>query len=123
MPTMLGDIELSEHLRLRGLLDWSQVQLETKRTIDGLLLVDPTPPMRGGRPLTLDGSDGHFTVGQLKAVLELQAAGQPVVLQHHQGQFNVWITGVTGPEPWFLDAADYDDNDEIAAQIELMETT
>lgn len=121
MKTTLGDIELSEHLRLRGLLDWSPVVLDTKRTIDGLLLVDPSPPMQGGRALTLDGSDGHFTVGQLRAVLALQAAGQAVLLQHHQGAFNVFITGITGPELWFMDAADYDDNDEVAAQINLIE--
>lgn len=125
MPTstMLGNLKLSEHLQLRGTLDWARVQIGTKRTIDGLLLVDPSPPMQGGRPLTLDGSEGHFTVGQLKAALELQAAGQPVSLRHHQGQFDVMITGVTGPELWFMDAADYDDNDEIAAQINLIEVS
>ena len=123
MPTMLGDIELSDHLRLRGLLDWARVRLETKRTIDGLLLALPSAPMRGGRPLVLDGSEGHLTAGQIKRILELQARGEPVVLRHVQGAFNVWITGVVGPEPWFLDAADIDDDDEIAARIELLETT
>lgn len=121
MSTMLGNIELSDHLLLRGLLSWPRVQLDAKRTIDGLYLAEPSAPMQGGRPLTLDGTGGHFTAGQIRAILALQAQGQPVQLQHVQGVFNVWITAIISPEFYFLDPSDFDDADEISAQIELTE--
>jgi len=122
MPTLLGNIALSDHLLLRGLLSWTRVQLDAKRTIDGVYLAEPSAPMQGGRTLTLDGSGGYFTVGQLKAILALQAQGQPVVLQHDQGSFTVWITGITSPEMYFWELSDFDNADEVSAQIELTET-
>lgn len=117
--TWLGDIELSPHLRLRGRHEWCVVEIEEKRTIDGRHLWF-TDGKQGGRPLTLDGSDGHFTVGQLAAIRELQAAGQPVALTHHSGTYNVIIAGIEGVDlP--IDYADYKDADWASAQINLIE--
>lgn len=118
--TRLGNIELSPHLCLRGLLDWPQVQFDAKRTIDGLYLYEASPAMQGGRPLSLDGTGAHFTVGQLKAILALQAQGQPVDLVHHVGTFRVLITGITSSELW-IDYADYSDDDFVSATVELVE--
>lgn len=118
--TRLGNIELSPHLRLRGLLDWPQVQFAAQRSIDGLYLYAASPAMQGGRPLTLDGSGAHFTVRQLRAILNLQAQGQPVELVHHVGSFRVLITNITSPELW-IDYADYSDTDYVSATVEMVE--
>lgn len=118
--TRLGNIELSPHLRLRGLLDWPRVQFDAKRSIDGLYLYESSPAMQGGRPLVLDGTGAHFTVGQLKAILALQAQGQPVELVHHVGSFRVLITNITSPELW-IDYADYSDTDYVSATVEMVE--
>lgn len=118
--TRLGNIELSPHLRLRGLLDWPRVQFDAKRSIDGLYLYEASPAMQGGRPLVLDGTGAHFTVGQLKAILALQAQGQPVELVHHVGSFWVLITNITSPDLW-IDYADYSDDDFVSASVEMVE--
>lgn len=118
--TRLGNIELSPHLRLRGLLDWPRVQFDAKRSIDGLYLYEASPAMQGGRPLTLDGTGAHFTVGQLRAILALQAQGQQVELVHHVGSFRVLITNITSPDLW-IDYADYSDDDFVSASVEMVE--
>ena len=117
--TWLGDIELSPHLRLRGQHEWTAANIEEKRTIDGrhLWFADVK---QGGRPLILDGEGGHFTVGELAAIRELQAAGQPVALTHHSGTYNVIVAGIEGVElP--IDYADYRADDWVSAQINLIE--
>ena len=119
--TWLGDIELSPHLRLRGRHEWCAANIEEKRTIDGkhLWFADSK---RGGRPLVLDGSEGHFTVGELAQIRELQARGEPVTLTHHSGTYNVIIAGIEGVElP--IDYADYKDADWVSAQINLIEVS
>ena len=116
---LLGQVELDPDLALRGLLNWNPVQVTAKRTIDGLLICD-TDSMQGGRPLTLDGSGGYFTVGQLRQVAELQSLGEPVLLQHHQGNFLVWILNIEGEDLW-IDDVDYADDDQVSAKILMME--
>ena len=117
--TYLGTLELSPHLRLRGRHDWCAVNIEEKRTIDGMHLWF-TDRKTGGRPLILDGEGGHFTVGELAAIRALQAAGQPVTLTHHSGTYTVLIAGIEGVDlP--IDYADYNDNDWATAQINLIE--
>lgn len=117
--TWLGEIELSPHLILRGQHEWRECNIEEKRTIDGLHLWF-TDTARGGRPLTLDGSGGHFTVGELTRIRALQALGEPVVLTHHSGVYNVLIAGIEGVDPP-IDYADYNDADWVSAQINLIE--
>ena len=116
---LLGPVELDADLSLRGLISWSAVQVTAKRTIDGLLVCHPDR-MQGGRPLTLDGSGGYFTVGQLRQVAELQSLGEPVLLQHHQGNFLVWILNIEGEDLW-IDDVDYADDDQVSAKILMME--
>ena len=119
MPTMLGAIELSEHLRLRGQHEWTAANISEARTIDGrhLWFADTK---HGGRPLILDGEGGHFTVGELAQIRALQAQAQPVTLTHHSGTYNVIIAGIEGVElP--IDYADYRADDWASAQINLIE--
>lgn len=117
--TWLGDLELSPHLALRGQHEWCGANVSEARTIDGrhLWWADA---MQGGRPLQLDGTGGHFTVGQLAAVRDLQALARPVTLLHHGRSYHVVIVGISGPEMW-IDYADYKDSDPISATINLIE--
>lgn len=115
----LGPVELDADLALRGLINWCPVQVTAKRTVDGLLICHPDS-MQGGRPLTLDGSGGYFTVGQLRQAVALQALGEPVLLRHHQGNFMVWVLGIEGEDLW-IDDVDYADDDQVSAKILLME--
>lgn len=117
--TWLGDLALSPHLRLRGPHEWVSVNIEEKRTLDGRHLWF-TDTARGGRPLVLDGSGGHFTVGELAAIRALQARGEPVTLTHHSGVYQVLIRDIEGVDlP--IDYADYKDADWVSAQINLIE--
>lgn len=116
---LLGPVELDPDVALRGALSWSTVQITPKRTIDGLLLCS-ADRMLGGRPLSLDGSGGYFTVGQLRQVRQLQERAEPVLLQHHQGNFMVWILAVDGEDLW-IDDVDYADEDQVSAKILMVE--
>ena len=117
--TWLGDIELSPHLILRGQHEWCAANVSEARTIDGrhLWWADA---MQGGRPLRLEGSGHHFTVGQLREIRELQALARPVELLHHSGAYHVVIQGIDSPEMW-IDYADYTDDDPVSATINLIE--
>ena len=117
--TWLGDLELSPHLIVRGQHEWCGANVSEARTIDGRHLYW-TDAMQGGRPLRLDGTGGHFTVGQLAAIRALQALAQPVALLHHSGSYNVVIQGIDSPDLW-IDYADYKDDDPISATINLIE--
>lgn len=117
--TMLGPITLSQHLRLRGLIDQNSITWEDKRTLGGVLKSRPAHSI-GGKKLILDGEGNHFTVGQLSMVLQLIEAGQPVLLLHHLKTATVRVDTITGPIlP--IDYADYRPEDWVSAQIELTE--
>ncbi len=117
--TWLGDVELSPHLRLRGQHEWCETNVAEARTIDGRHLWF-TDRKTGGRPLVLDGGDGHFTVGELASIREIQARGEPVALTHHSGTYTVLVVGIEGVDlP--IDYADYKNADWVSAQINLIE--
>ena len=117
--TMLGSVQLSPHLRLRGLIDQASITWEDKRTIGGLLKSRPARSVKG-RKLILDGEGWHFETAQLAQVLALINAAQPVLLQHHLLTATVRVDAITNAG-MAIDYADYRPEDWLSAQIELTE--
>lgn len=117
MATGLGGIELSDHLILRGLIGSPAAITTIRRTITGRPLhrTDPTP---GGRVLSLI-AEGHLTRGQLKALRLVMAAGQPVPLTHHLGNYTVKILSL--PEEPMIDYSDPTDAEWMSGEIQLLE--
>ena len=115
--TMLGTVELSDHLVLSGLETAPDIAVSQRRTISGESVIQ-TAPVAGGRKLTLSG-ENSFTLAQIEAVKALAAMGQPVSLVHHRGTFTVLVAG-TDVEP-VEDHADPGPDDWYSGDITMIE--
>ena len=116
--TMLGPVQLSPHLRLRGLVAPVPVVYQSSRTIDGLTRHYPFR-LIAGLSIELDGDGWHFEIGQFKQVEALISTGQPVLLQHHVHTGMVLITAIT-IDGLAIDYADYTDTDWVSAKISML---
>lgn len=117
MATLLGGIELSDDLTLHGLIGSPAAVTTARRTLTGRLL-HRTDPLPGGRTLNLQ-AENHLTRGQLQALRQVMAAGLPVPLVHHLGNFTVLITGL--PEEPTINYADPIASDWMSGEITLLE--
>lgn len=116
--TFLGDLELSPHAVLRG-LEAPSLTYEDKRTIGGKLVYRLAVAIKG-RALTLDLTEGHATVGELRAIRDLVDAGEPVTLRHHTWTGTVRVDAIEGASlP--IDYADARDDDWASAEIRMTE--
>ncbi len=99
MTIQLASVILDDNLRLDGIENAADVAISPYNTIGGgsgaqILLTGNT-----GRTLSLvatnEGSNlkGVFLLAQIEELKAIAAAGSPVVLSHHRGNYTVLITG------------------------------
>ena len=94
MSVFLGDLELSDHLILKGLESAPGVAYSARRTLGGRMVVQVGATLSSGRTLALV-SENHFTLAQILAIKNIESAGLPVTLVHHRGTFTVMVVEVT----------------------------
>lgn len=102
MTVRIGNVELNDNLRLRGIESAQKITVATTTAFDGTvdMLTMPAPNKRELRlEARRDGSrvEGYFTLAQLQVIDAITEAGQPTTLLHDRGTFNVLITGKTEP--------------------------
>lgn len=113
MTTSLGSRTLSDHLVLEGIDAAPGLAYSTRRTLGGRSITQIGPTLASGRVLALQ-SEGHIKYADLVAIKAMEAAGQPVTLNHPRAVLSVLITSVdltpdqnfvnpaaSGADPWY----------------------
>lgn len=98
MTVQIGNIVLSDHLRLRGILTAPTRAVQPYISFDGTVDV-LSLPAQSKRMLVIEavrnGSkiEGYFTRTQIEGMRSIADAGQATTLIHDRGTFTVLITG------------------------------
>lgn len=116
MTVTLGGITLSDDLVLT--IGPLAPGFSQRRLIGGASVVQ-ADPASGGRPLALAG-EHHWTLAQVTALRDLQAAGQALTLVHHRGTFSVLILDTSELAP-SIDYANPTAADWYSGSISLIE--
>lgn len=122
MTVTIGGITLSNDLALRGLDDLKPIAQNFLPTLAGGTVVQQMA-ITSGHSLSLVADDrgGFITYGESVSIRALQAAGNPIVLVHPRGTYEVMVEQVNW-EP-LVDFVDKENSDQGLGSIELIVKT
>lgn len=117
MNTELGTLILSDDLILDGIENSPGISFSQRRTLTGESIVQSNV-LTGGRKLKLI-SKSDLTFKNVQDIKSIENTGQPVILKHERGTFNVLITSLdVSPD---IERPEPEDADWFSGTINLLE--